>query len=150
MRNRLLGINPLLAAAGLLGLLAAAALYSRGLGVPLPPYQLSAGEIIEKAREHVRLLHHPAADSMAVAATRREDFGSVAGKVGWAEARRLVLSEELPITTWHVRFRGSMFFSSMVTAPAPAPLHDVMGTWSSSHTGMSKQGCSGAVVMRVS
>jgi hypothetical protein len=114
--ERLLGIPRWLAVAGLVGLIAATALYNRGLGVSLPYYDASSAEIAERARAFAAE-HAPWAKPV-LTVTRTNDFNeegyrSLCDTIGVQETQRALRSGEIELPAWRVRLRRDVKFSDV-------------------------------------
>jgi serine phosphatase RsbU (regulator of sigma subunit) len=109
--DRLLGIRPILAVAGLLGLVAAVALYRVGLGTQIPDFPIGEAEIVERARAFAASQRIDIGSSYAIAHTIRKQREVLGARLGSQQARRASLAGEIPVPLWTVRFRREILTS---------------------------------------
>ena len=111
MSDRLLGIRPILAVAGLLGLVAAVALYRVGLGTQIPDFPIGEAEIVERARAFAASQGIDTESSYAIAQTTRTQRDALNARLGSQQARQVSLEGEIPVPMWMVRFRREILTS---------------------------------------
>jgi hypothetical protein len=109
--ERFLGIPVWVVLAGLAGLVAALALYGRGLGAELPEYQLGERQIAERARAFTAGAGVDTTGSLAVVQTLEldnEDFGQLVARHGLDAVRAGRRDGSLPLPAWRVRLRHNV------------------------------------------
>jgi hypothetical protein len=115
--SRLLGASPVVAAAGILGLLVSIATYGPGLGRRAPAYPVGKAEIVERARAFATAAGRAPSDWLAVAEPVFKQRDRLDKRLGVDEVRGASLSGTLPVEAWAVRFRDQVLFSRLEADP---------------------------------
>jgi hypothetical protein len=115
--SRLLGASPVVAAAGILGLLVSIATYGPGLGRRAPAYPVGKAEIVERARAFVAASGRAPSGWLAAADPASKQRDRLDKRLGVDEVRGASLSGALPIEAWTVRFRDQVLFTRLEEDP---------------------------------
>ena len=115
--SRLLGASPVVAAAGILGLLVSIATYGPGLGRRAPVYPVGKAEIVERARAFVTACGRAPTGWLAAAEPASKQRDRLDKRLGVDEVRGASLSGTLPVEAWTVRFRDQVLFSRLEDDP---------------------------------
>jgi hypothetical protein len=121
--ERLLGIRPALAIAGLAGLLVAGVLYRAGLGAQIPDYPVGKADIVARARAVGALYGLDTESSLVVPQPSGSARGQLNTALGVVEARRASLSGELPVSAWQVRVRRDYLLKDTGGDPGGLQVH---------------------------
>ena len=120
MSDRLLGISPLVAAAGVASLVLAIALYSVGLGAWLPDRGIGTSEAVARARAFASEQGVDLSGSGAIVRPtwiESVNYDPIVKKIGLRGVREAARSGELPIPAWRVDFRKNILTDDIDSDP---------------------------------
>lgn len=120
MSDRLLGISPLVAAAGVASLVLAIALYSVGLGAWLPDRGIGTTEAVARARAFASEQGVDVSGSGAIVRPtwiESVNYDPIVKKIGLHGVQEAARSGDLPIPAWRVDFRKNIWTDDIESDP---------------------------------
>lgn len=120
MSDRLLGISPLVVAAGVASLVLAIALYAVGVGAWLPRPEVGTTEAVTRARAFAAAQGVDITGSGAIVRPtwiESVNYDPIVAKLGLRDVQEAARSGDLPVPAWRVDFRRNIWVDDIENDP---------------------------------